>query len=585
MAKYSNSISAVFVVTVAAIVIGLSGCGGTSGSTAPQPPQVTTQFLPGGVSGNSYGVTLAATGGLPPYSWSISSGSLPQGLSLNPATGEISGTLAGPPGTSDFSAKVTDSDMPPLSGSAPLSISVIAPGSSPITHVVIIFQENRSTDNLFQDPVLIRNGADIQNFGIDSTGAKVPLTEGHLATDFDLGHSHSAFNVMCDLQTNGQCKMDGADKISVDCNPGATDCPAPHINFAYVDPSDVQPYFQLAEQYTFGDRMFQTNEGPSFPAHQFIISGTSWPGAPYSTNLFASSNPDGQTNPGSAQPNAGCDAVSDALVSLIGPAGVENPGISPIYPCFDHTTLTDLLEAQGLSWKYYTPSITDQYDQTYSSPAIWNGPEAIEHICGPNQPPPNATHCVGNDWNEHVVLNQEQVLTDIAAGQLSTVSWVIPSGQDSDHPGNVDGNTGPSWVASVVNAIGTSPYWQNTAIFITWDDWGGWYDHVPPPQVLVNCSQWGCGYVYGFRVPLIVVSAFAKTGYISHTQHDFGSILKFIEETFGLPSLNYADAYADDLSDCFDFTQDTRAFKTIHAPVNADFFLHDTRQPLPPDND
>ena len=83
-------------------------------------------------------------------------------------------------------------------------------------------------------------------------------------------------------------------------------------------------------------------------------------------------------------------------------------------------------------------------------------------------------------------------------------------------PGRSPGTQGPSWVASVVNAIGNSPYWASTAIFITWDDWGGWYDHVPPPQVLVNCTQtWGCGYVYGFRVPLIVISPYIKAHYIS----------------------------------------------------------------------
>jgi phospholipase C len=155
---------------------------------------------------------------------------------------------------------------------------------------------------------------------------------------------------------------------------------------------------------------------------------------------------------------------------------------------------------------------------------------------------------VGTDWTNNVILNQTQILTDIASNQLQDVSWVIPSGQASDHAGTTDGS-GPSWVASVVNAIGNGPYWANTVIFITWDDWGGWYDHVPPPQVLVDCAQWGCGYMYGFRVPLIVVSPYAKAQHISHTPHDFGSILKFVETTFGMPSLGYADAAADDLSD------------------------------------
>jgi len=140
-------------------------------------------------------------------------------------------------------------------------------------------------------------------------------------------------------------------------------------------------------------------------------------------------------------------------------------------------------------------------------------------------------------------------------------------------------------ITPIVNAIGQSSYWPNTAIIITWDDWGGWYDHVAPPQVLVNCAQWGCGYVYGFRVPLIVVSPYALAAHVTHTPHDFGSILKFIEETFDLPSLGYADAYADDLSDCFNFNQTPLKFQTIPAALSAQHFLNDRRPPTDPDDD
>jgi phospholipase C len=307
------------------------------------------------------------------------------------------------------------------------------------------------------------------------------------------------------------------------------------------------------------------------PAHQFIISGTSAPSA--GSNLFASENP--KT---SDPPDAGCDAPVGSTVLLIDPTGSETSN-APIYPCFEHQTLTDLLEAKSLTWRYYTPGIAP-----HSTPAIWNGPEAIQHICGPNATPPNATACVGADWTNNVVLDQTQILTDISNNQLRNVSWVIPDGRASDHAGTSD-TSGPSWVASVVNAIGHSPYWANTAIFITWDDWGGWFDHVAPPQVLVNCAQWGCGYVYGFRVPLIVVSPYVKAQHISKQQHDFGSILKFIEARFSLPSLGYADAAADDFSDCFDFNQTPLTFQTITAPLNAQYFLNDKRPPLDPDDD
>jgi phospholipase C len=427
---------------------------------------------------------------------------------------------------------------------------------------VVIFQENRTPDNLLQDPVLIKNGADIHNSGVNSQGQTIPLSPVDLGTtgsnpqNYDLSHTHSAFVSMYD---GG--RMDGADRIP--CSPAANCPPNAHPNpqFVYVNPSDVQPYFALAEQYTFGDRMFQTNQGPSFPAHQFIISGTSAPTA--TSNLFAAENLN------VASPFAGCIALPGTTVALVDPTGKES---SAQYPCYEHPTLTDLLEAKGLSWRYYAPG----------AGSIWTGPDAIQHICQP-QTKNGSLVCTGRAWS-NVIIPEKQVLTDIANNQLAAVSWVIPDGRASDHPGVNDGS-GPSWVASIVNAIGNSAYWSNTAIIITWDDWGGFYDHVPPPKVLLNCTQWGCGYVYGFRVPLIMVSPYAKPAYISHTSHDFGSILKLIEENFGLQSLNYADAYADDLSDCFNFSQTPLTFQTIPAPMSAEQFLNDHRPPTDPDDD
>jgi phospholipase C len=437
-----------------------------------------------------------------------------------------------------------------------------------IQHVVLIVQENRTPDNLFQDPVLIGRHADIAQSGLNSQGQTIPLTQIDLGRPaaspdtYDLDHSHKGFEEMYD---GG--KMDGADTVAINCGtPPAPNCPPPNPQFRYVNPSDVQPYFTMAEQYTFGDRMFQTNQGPSFPAHQFLISGTSAPTA--SSTLFAAETPD-------PYETTGCVSIPTGRVSLIDSSGKE---ASQQYPCFEHPTLTDLLDAKNLTWRYYSPKLG----------YMWTAPNAIQHMCGPNATPPSATACVGPDWtgsNPKVSISQTQVLTDIANGNLAQVVWVIPTGQASDHPAANDGS-GPSWVTSVVNAIGNSQYWSNTAIFITWDDWGGWYDHVLPPQVRVNCSQWGCGYIYGFRVPLIVISPYAKAQYISHVNHDFGSILKFIEETFDLPSLGYADAAAlDDFSDCFDFNQTPLTFQTVPAPLSAEHFLNDRRPPADPDDD
>lgn len=422
-----------------------------------------------------------------------------------------------------------------------------------IQHVVVVVQENRSPDNLFHDPVLIARGADIASSGLTSLGARVPLQPVPLGVNYDLGHLHSAFVTMYD-----HGRMDGGDKIPVVCT---STCPPPNAALRYVRPSDVGPYFQVAEQYTFGDRMFQTNEGPSFPAHQFLISGTSAPTP--DSHFFVAEN----TNNFFI---GGCNAPPGTLTLLIDPNGREDVAT---YPCFEHRTLIDELDAQGLSWRYYAPSPSH----------IWTAPNAIRHLCQPAMENGQPV-CTGEDW-KNVIIPPKRFLTDIKDKKLAAVTWVIPIGQSSDHAGSPRTNSGPSWVASVVNAVGQSQFWSNTAIFVTWDDWGGWYDHVPPPKVIDDGKSWGSGYVYGFRVPLIVISPYAKPGYISHVNHDFGSILKFVEEVFTLNTLGYADGRADNLADCFNFNQTPITFKPIEAPLKADYFINDTRVPEDPDTD
>lgn len=441
--------------------------------------------------------------------------------------------LAGAPGPT--AAEDSTAVVQALSAPAP------APASK-IKHVIVMFQENRSTDNLFHDPNLIAAGADIASNGLNSKGKVIKLQPRPLDDTYNPAHNHASFVAMYD---NG--KMDGADKIKVSCGGGnnAQACIPKNPQFVYVQPGDVGPYFQMAETYVFADRMFQTNQGASFPAHQFIFGGTSAPTE--DSDLFAAEEPS------HAKPNTGCMASADATVALIDPEGNES---STIYPCFERTTLSDLLDAKGLTWRYYTVGLG----------SIWTAPNAIDHICQPNEK--TGGQCVGAEWTANVINPQRKILNDISKGKLPAVSWVMPPGPSSDHPGSNDGS-GPSWVASVVNGVGSSKYWSNTAILITWDDWGGFYDHVAPP--IVN------SYEYGFRVPLVVVSPYARPAYVSHVTHDFGSILKFIEKTFGLPSLGFADENADDLSDCFNFKQAPLKFHTIAAPLDPGFFLSERR--------
>ena len=471
-------------------------------------------------------------------------------------------------------------------------------GSPKVEHVVIIFQENRTPDNLFQGLCIAPYGSpsacavnagpsqyEIQTSNWSNNQASGGVTQpgvidlgtyGSNPDNYDLSHAHSAFNDMCDLSASGTCQMDGAALVPYSCTAGQVNCPPPaNPQYMYVNPADVQPYLTMAQRYTFADHMFQTNQGPSFPAHQFIISGTSAPSA--TSNLFASENPLASGAAGTA----GCIGPPGETVTLIDPTGSETSN-APIYPCFEHPTLTDSLDAASITWRYYAPS----------AGSIWTAPNAIQHMCGPNNPPPNGTACVGADWtgaSPKVVINQTQttaqILSDITGSSLQNVSWVIPDGDDSDHARSNDG-CGPYWVTSIVDAIGASQYWSNTVIILAWDDWGGWYDHVPPPQVLAgsNCAQFGCGYIYGFRVPMVVISPYAKLGYISKANHDFGSILKFIEGNFSLPSLGYADADADDLSDIFDYSQTPTTFANIPLPTTPSYCPTDKAASDPDDD-
>ena len=385
--------------------------------------------------------------------------------------------------------------------------------AGPIQHVVVIMQENRSFDHLFNG----FPGADTVQSGMNH-GVRVPLQPTPLGNGPDADHTHTGWWQQWD---NG--KMDNfANKGTV-------------LPYSYILPSETVPYWTLAKKFTLGDRMFQSNTGPSFVAHQYMIAGQSGK---------ASENPD--TN------IWGCDAKPDARVPLLGPNGTDLPGV---YPCFDYQTMADLLDAKGVTWRYYAPGPTDKF-------FLLSAYQAIRHIR------------FGADWHEDVISPETRVLTDIANGKLAQVTWIVPAFNNSDHPGAPP--QGPDWVANIVNAIGKSKYWNSTTIFIAWDDWGGFYDHVPPPQT----DDMGLG----FRVPVIVVSPYAKHGYVSHVTHESSGFLTFTEENWGLSSLGTRDTLADDFSDCFDFTQTPAPYvqiQTLHTPA---FFLSQ-KASGPPDDD
>lgn len=475
--------------------------------------------------------------------------------------------------------KVTNRIVASLFG---LGIGISYAQISKFDHIIIVVQENRTPDNLFyglcsspgdcstkptgnQYNIQTANWLDNQAPGGVIQPQSVPL-----ANNYDIDHSHSGFNKMCNTKTppSGPCQMGGVNDPN---------------QFHYVDNSTgiLNPYLNLARKYTFANYMFQTNQGPSFPAHQFLFGGTSAPTAgDDQAGTFASENicvEDGtgvcKHTKGGTGMAAGCAAPANNKVQLIHSPGVETIG-DVIPPCFDHDTMADAL-GTTLKWRYYAPN----------PKSIWTAPNAITKICEAQ-----GGKCTGAQWKAHVdAVNPSDVLQDILNCKLPAVSWVIPTGQNSDHANDNDGG-GPSWVASVVNAVGESSacdangYWNNTAIVITWDDWGGWYDHEPPPILS------GTDYQYGFRVPLMFVSAYSpgpKGRAINTNPLDFGSILRFVEGNFGIPEgvLNFADARAKyNLQDFYDLSQKPRPYQHVAAPLDAQFFLNDKRVAKDPDD-
>jgi phospholipase C len=441
-------------------------------------------------------------------------------------------------------------------------------------HVIVVVQENRTMDNLFQGlcgpkRTFCPNPYDLQDFGFNSLGKKVLLTQFPLASYYTPLHDHPSFAALCDLDRQTQeCRMNGADKIICHFDgPGRRIRKAPNCSFAYVDPADIQPYFTLVHQYGFANYMFSSSQGGSFPAHQFLFSGTSAPSAADDeAGIFSDKN-----IPWNA--SVGCLAQQTTYVRLITPHGGEKT-----YPCFEHDTIPDILPA-NVSWRYYT---------TNHPAGMWTAPNAIRHICKPNKP--YGGKCEGSEWVNNLDFASQDVLKDIANCNLRNVSWVIPAGQNSDHPGGIQNSGGPSWVTSIVNAVGTnttcdkSGYWQDTAIVVTWDDFGGFYDHVPP---LILPPPQG-DFQRGARVPLLFISAYTPADYVDNNQLDFGSILRFIEQNWGIQegALNFADARTkNDLTTFFNLNLLPRPFVPISAPKDANYFLNDKTPPTDPDDE
>jgi phospholipase C len=396
-------------------------------------------------------------------------------------------------------------------------------GAGKITHVVYIVQENRSFDDLFQG----YPGAHTVSSGKNSHGQTIKLQPVSLSTQYNIDHSAQAMFLACDgtgSVPGTNCRMDGFDR---EISFGGPSNP----QYVYVPHNDSKPYFDMAHEWVLADKMFQSQLDESFVAHQYVIAAQA---------KSAVGLPAGKW---------GCGGGALDVVSTITAQRSLNGPSEP--PCFDYTTLGDELDKAGLSWRFYASAYGSR---SSGDGSVWSSYQAVRHIVR------------GPDWKKDVISPNWKFITDVRAGKLANFTWITPVCDDSDHVGCA-GGYGPSWVAALVNTVGKSKFWDSTAIFVQWDDWGGTYDDVPPPYEDYDGL--------GFRVPLLVISPYAKRNHVSHVQYETASVLRFAEDLYGLGRLAAADARANSPAmDCFEFSQKPRPFVRIQAPLPPKFFMH-----------
>ena len=414
-----------------------------------------------------------------------------------------------------------------------------------IQHVVFIIQENRTFDNIFGGPHPFP-GADAVSSGQTSTGKTQKLGRVYFFPSLDVDNFHQPWLTACNAPapppfTVGQpspCRMNGFDKNQTLLQGNI---------YSYLDYYETKPYWAIAKTYTLGEHFFMGHNSESYTAHQYLFSAQS-------NNVV-----DAPVYPHFELPYVtpwGCDSPAGTMTHQLNPqTGQETTNPTGPFPCFGapsvgYKSLADLVNAQsGLTWRIYL----------FLQRININGFDVNTSIRN------NPTYW---DSNLNFRRPETRILSDInGKAGLANVTWVLPGPATSDHPGTPS-FYGPEWVASVVNAIGRSKYWNNTVIFILWDDWGGFYDHVPPYVVRDQAGP-------GFRVPLMVVSPYAKRGHISSTDIEFGTLLNFTETTFGLGSLGQTDAspYLNNLNDFFNWKL-PQPFRPIPADKSAAFFEH-----------
>jgi phospholipase C len=383
-----------------------------------------------------------------------------------------------------------------------------------IKHILFLVKENRSFDHMFgRFP-----GAEGVTYGETCDEKRIPLKR---APDRAGDPDHS---FVAGLTAINGGKMNCFDRLR-----NGTELQG----YVQYHEEDIPNYWAYAKHFTLADYFFSSIYGPTGVEHLWIVSGQS--------DRFVDHERPGQFGTGPAREYCEDDKERAWSFKKLSPAERDHafeleyrPQIVKLvrrywmerWPCTDIKILPDLLEANGISWKYYQPEVP-----------LRQILRMIRHVR------------FGPMWEK--VVSQSEFLGDVANGRLSEVSWLIPPNSGNDHPyleGDYGICDGENWSVEILNAIQKSEYWDSTAVILTWDDFGGFYDHVPPPHVDL--------YGMGPRVPALIISPWSKPGYIDSSVYEFSSVLKFIERIHGLPALGPRDARASDMLEAFDFDQE-----------------------------
>lgn len=398
--------------------------------------------------------------------------------------------------------------------------------ASPIKHIVIILKENRSFDNYFgQLPGV--NGA---TTAVRSDGTTVPLARTPDVLPHDIRHTPQDFLIAYDGGRNDRFDKEGG---AYTAGPGT----AP-LALSQFTRADIPAYYRYAQSYGIADRFFASWRGASFANNLYEISGQA---GRYDTGSACVPNPaspgtsacrtDGRTvyhlphtaaNPHGNSPHWGCDAGPTVTVPMM--SALTGKVDAGQYPCFRFPTLPNLLTKSKLSWKLYSDASRPKHDALEAITSIRNN---------------------ASEWAR--VQPLQQFTTDATSGTLPSVSWVV-SKQDEHPPESVC--LGENETVNDVNAVMSTSQWKSTAVLVVWDEWGGFYDHVAPPQI-DKVS-------FGFRVPFLAISPWVKkVGTVDSNLNSHASILKFVEANFHLPNLGADDARSDtgsNLMSMFDFS-------------------------------